>query len=81
MFTRAKTFVSPSMVRNSEKPVRPDFFSFRCCNVQAFKVISCYVYRVMLYFGIISKDQGKEIMRQSTQHVQSFAEINGVSSQ
>ena len=67
------------MVRNSEKPVRPDFVSFRDCNVPAFDVIFCYVHRAMLYSGIISKDQGKEITRQSMRHAQSSAEINGVS--
>ena len=67
------------MVRNSEKPVRPDFVSFRDCDVQAFGIIFCHVYRVMLYSGIISKDLGKEITRQSMQHAQSSAEINGVS--
>ena len=66
------------MVRNSEKPIRPDFFSFRDCNVQAFDVIFCYVYRAMLHSGIISKDQGKEITKQSMRHAQSSAEINGV---
>lgn len=67
------------MVRNSEKPVRPDFFSFCDCNVQAFDVIFCYVYRAMLHSGITSKDQAKEITKQSMQHAQSSAEINGVS--